>query len=385
MFDLVTVFSAGFVAPRFGAGDFVATDIGAAFGADGVFADAAPAAWLLAALAEEDGAIGVFELAGEVIVDFAVIGAGGDFSTAHPASFDGVAFFDPVNDIDIVDVLFGDVIAAEPGEVIPVAELVFHFGEFVAVLFIEIGAFFLPRAGAIPEGAHGGDVPDLAIVDAFDGFDVTGFVVALESDADFEIFLFGFFGGGEDAANAGGIRGDGFFHEDIFAGLDGGFEHHGAEAGRGGEDDDVGVFDGFFEAIEAEELAIGGDIDAGAVFGFEVAEGAFEAIFVDIGHGDEFDGAEVGGIESLIGGPAAATAATDEGDFEFIGAGSVGEALGGEGGEESASRKSGGAFSEEVASIEGIERLDRIGLFHGCDGYVNSVGYLVMRRCVGDD
>ena len=36
--------------------------------------------------------------------------------------------------------MFDNVIAANPGEVVPVAKLVFHLGEFASVLLLEIGA-----------------------------------------------------------------------------------------------------------------------------------------------------------------------------------------------------------------------------------------------------
>ena len=76
----------------------------------------------------------------------------------------------------------------------------------------------------------------------------------MQADDDLEVFFVGFFGGGDDATIAGGIGADGFFHEDIFALLDGVFEHHGSEAGRGGEDDDIEPIDGILVGIEADEL-----------------------------------------------------------------------------------------------------------------------------------
>ena len=38
-----------------------------------------------------------------------------------------MALGDPVADVEVVDVLLDDVVAAEPGEVVPVADLVLHF------------------------------------------------------------------------------------------------------------------------------------------------------------------------------------------------------------------------------------------------------------------
>ena len=83
----------------------------------------------LAALAEHLGAVGIRVFDGVVIEDVAVLFAGADLAAAHALGFDGVAILDPVADIEIVDVLLADVIAAEPGEEVPVANLVFELRE----------------------------------------------------------------------------------------------------------------------------------------------------------------------------------------------------------------------------------------------------------------
>ena len=118
--------------------------------------------------------------------------------------------------------------------------------------------------------------------------------MALEADADFQILLFRFLGGGEDSADAGSIDGDRLFHENVFALLDGFFEVHRAEAGRRGEDDDVGQRDRLFVGVEADELVFFRHVDAVGLialghFFLSVLIRAVEAIAKDVGHGDEFD------------------------------------------------------------------------------------------------
>ena len=49
-------------------------------------------------------------------------------AAAHAVGLDRMIVLDPVADVEVVDVLLADVVAAEPDEVIPVAHLVFHFG-----------------------------------------------------------------------------------------------------------------------------------------------------------------------------------------------------------------------------------------------------------------
>ena len=55
-----------------------------------------------------------------------------------------------LTDVEVVDVLFGDVIAAEPGEVVPVVDLVFHLGGFAAEGLGDGAARAGPDAAAVP-------------------------------------------------------------------------------------------------------------------------------------------------------------------------------------------------------------------------------------------
>ena len=74
----------------------------------------------MAALAEHPRAVGVFELDEwwSKISPSSVPGA--DLRAAHAVGFDRMRAFEPVDDVDVVDVLLDDVVAAEPGEVVPV-------------------------------------------------------------------------------------------------------------------------------------------------------------------------------------------------------------------------------------------------------------------------
>ena len=158
---------------------------------------------------------------------------------------------EPVADVEVVDVLLDDVIAAEPVEVVPVAHLVFHFG--LAGL-----ADADPEAGAVPVDAGEEDVADLAVLDAGDGFLIARIVMPLQADGDHQVLLLRLFVGGEHAADAGPVDGDRLLHEDVLAGFDGGFEVQRAEAGRRGQDHQVdAAVDRLLVGVEADELALG--------------------------------------------------------------------------------------------------------------------------------
>ena len=109
-----------------------------------------------------------------VIVDFSVLFARTDLTTALPLSFRRRPSLQPVDDIQIVDVLFIYVIAAKPVEVVPIPHLVFHFGLTV-----------LPRsdpgAVTVPVGSCGHDATDRSVLQALDGFNVDWFVMPLQA------------------------------------------------------------------------------------------------------------------------------------------------------------------------------------------------------------
>src|SRR5437870_12316131 len=86
-----------------------------------------------------------------------------DFDAAHAVSADWVALLDPVDHVEVVDMLFDDVVAADPYEVVPVAHLVLHFRELAAVLLFQLRPRVNPRRGAVPVAAHGSDFTNRSV------------------------------------------------------------------------------------------------------------------------------------------------------------------------------------------------------------------------------
>src|SRR5262249_30130204 len=128
--DLIRIAVFGAVAPRFAAAgsDLRTADVGCPVRSLNMFRDAAPAGVGMAALAEHACALSVFEFGEMVVEDFADLLPDPHLPAPLSLGADGVGPFQPVDDIHIVDVLLDDVIAREPVEVVPVPDLVFHFG-----------------------------------------------------------------------------------------------------------------------------------------------------------------------------------------------------------------------------------------------------------------
>ena len=211
------------------------------------FAHRVPAAWDVTALAQKFGAVFVGEFNEVVIEDLTTFFAGADLASTLALGFDGRAVHEPVDHIEVMDVLFADVVTGEPVEVIPIVQLVFEFG----LVWLTISG---PNAVTIPVSAGQDDIADSSFVEHLDGRLVIGLVVALQSNGDGKFLFFGDFVGFEDTSNSWGICCDRFFHEDVFAGFDGSFEVKRAEAWRAGQDDQVDVRGkNFFIAIDTDK------------------------------------------------------------------------------------------------------------------------------------
>lgn len=161
----------GFVGPRVFAGDrelvTVVDHFDGAEGAVGAFGDVVETAGNLAVLNEHAGTVGVFVFDGEMIVDAASLFSFPDFGSGDSHGVDGVGVFDPVDDIDVMEPHIDVDVAALPSEVELVIELVLEF--------VPLGTAWEHGACGphVPEGAGVVDFADGAVVDAFNGFEVT--------------------------------------------------------------------------------------------------------------------------------------------------------------------------------------------------------------------
>src|SRR5688572_24636658 len=97
------------------------------FGADDQFINAAHGTRNVPALAVEHASVCIFKLYKMMVKYFSMILAFTNLAATHSLGFYRVRFFEPVYDIKIVNVLFCNVITAEPVEIIPVPHLIFHF------------------------------------------------------------------------------------------------------------------------------------------------------------------------------------------------------------------------------------------------------------------
>ena len=128
----------------------------------------------MATLAKKFAAIGVGELAKGVVQDlaFCAVAAKSLLATAHAVAFDRKLSLDPVGNIEVVDMLLADLIAANPVEVVPVVDLKFHFG-------LSRLAVAVPDSAAVPVHPLRNDIANRAVVNPLDRFDIAGFVPAL--------------------------------------------------------------------------------------------------------------------------------------------------------------------------------------------------------------
>src|SRR5438067_1728175 len=176
-----------------------ATDIAAAFGAVDMFGDRLPRIGLMTAFAQQNRAIAVSELDHVMVKNLTEILLA-ESAAALALCRGRVIVLDPIDDVEIVNVLLDDVVAADPQKVIPVAHLVLHFG-------LPILTALEPRLAAVPISAGQDNVANGAVLKRLDSVHVGSLVPPLQADGNRQPFLLCFFVGGEKFANAGCIDG----------------------------------------------------------------------------------------------------------------------------------------------------------------------------------
>ena len=92
----------------------------------GMFAHRTPTVLDLATLADHHRVVRIRELHHVVIENLPVILSAANLPAAHSLRFYGQHLLDPIADIHVVDMLLDNMVAADPGEVIPVADLIHH-------------------------------------------------------------------------------------------------------------------------------------------------------------------------------------------------------------------------------------------------------------------
>jgi len=210
-------------------------------------------------------AIGPGKFHGEVVEDVAFFCAAILATAAGDGVGGGLIAHGPKHFVDAVDALLDDVIAAEPCEVVPTADHIFHVALGIVPAKIDV-AF----AGVVVVAAEDGlDVAELAVADAFVSVALGIGPAPHKAVHDGGALLLGFGYGGDDGACAGAIGGHRFLGENVLLGIDRRLDVQRAEAGRGGEDDDVHIaFDDFLVGIKADVNAALIDVDfAGMDFG----------------------------------------------------------------------------------------------------------------------
>ncbi len=168
------------------------------------------------ALAVHLRAVGVRELDEVMVEDLTVFLAGANLPAAHALGLDRMLVAaEPVADVQIVNVLLDDVVAAEPREVVPIVDLVFHFGRLVAMRGGEVGMRADPQAAAVPIHAGEQDVAERAVVNLLHRFDVSRIVTPLQTDRDHEVFLLRLLVGRHEAAHARAVDRDRLLRKDM--------------------------------------------------------------------------------------------------------------------------------------------------------------------------
>ena len=210
-----------------------------------------------------------------------------------------------------MDVLFYDVVAAQPGEVVPVAHLVVH---------LRLPGLTLPHpdAAAVPVDASQNDVTDHARVQPPDPFPVHALIVLLQAHDHVELLFLRDLGRLEHLPDTGRIGGHRLFHEHVLSRCNRRRQVDRPEPGRRRENHHVRQRDHLLVGVYPHEAVLPGNvhlrrevsIPAGPLGARDGLEAAVQPVLEGIGHGHQL---HVGPrAQGLHGGAGAASTAAHE-------------------------------------------------------------------------
>jgi hypothetical protein len=339
----------------------VALEADRPLGAEGVMGETSPTAGDLAAFAETAHAAGVGELDRMMIEDFADARGDADLAPAHADGLNRCLAGEPVANINPMHVLFDNVIATEPDEMIPVVDLVMHLAHAGTA-----GA--APDVADVKEGAGVTEIAEETVMNLSNGLEMIGGVAQVMPNGNAQPLSPGLLVGGFDLAIAGGIDRHRFFHKDVFAGFDRVFELLRTKARRGAEEDDMNIgLERLLVGVKTGKALVAGHIDLAGESRVERFQAAVEVLRESVGHGHQFHVGVDGIGEGVGGGAGAASTAADQCDADFITARGMGEAADVEAGGRHHG-EGGGGFLEKIAP-GGRGRDRRLLTFHETDVY----------------
>ena len=285
-----------------------------AFGSVDVFPNCAPGARNVTALRVHLFAVCIGEFDKVMVEDFAGVDAVlTNFASAHGVGGNRVIHLvafaeEPVADVEVVNVLFANVIAAEPVEVVPVFHLIRHFSFFVI-------ARTSPNASAVPVNVGINQIAVLVVfANCLEACFVVALMVSLKTNADSQAFFVSQLVDFHEHFEAGRVNAAGFFHEDVIAFFDSVFIMNRAESRRRGENGVTGavfpaVIQRLFEPVKTPEDGILLQSPAAA----RVLGGVFKSVRAS-------NNLSIGGGKEVTNSAASATAAADQNGFNgFIG------------------------------------------------------------------
>ena len=137
-----------------------------------------------------------------------------------------------------------------------------------------------------------------------------------------EVLLLSLFGGGHRDLDAGRVDAVRFLAEDVFAGIDGRFEHHGMEVRGGGDQHHIdSALDQLLVGVETDETMIVVDRHLIGLHFLQPLAAVLKAIGEDVGHRRQPN--VLAGVHGVVGRPAAPSATADQADLDGVASGRV--------------------------------------------------------------
>ena len=167
---------------------------------------------------------------------------------------------EPVEHVQVVQVLLDDLVAADPHEGIPGAVLPFHIAP------LRVAGLLLDHRASFPVGIRGRDIADGAVADLLPGLHVLLLRAPLRAGFDRQLQFLGFLRGCHELADINRIGAERLLREHVLLGFNRGLEVHRAVARRRGQEDDIDAGgQHLLVGVKAHKPVLGVNLDPVAV------------------------------------------------------------------------------------------------------------------------
>ena len=236
--------------------------MGLARRSNGILVHLARATGNVPTLAHHGRTVGIGKLDAVMIKNLPMVLAPSNLPSAHPACFDRISAFEPIADVQVMNMLLVNMVATQPVEVVPIVHLIFHLGRLMPKSRCKIGPCAYPNPSTIPVNLGQQNIADRTVFQTLNGFDVARVVMSLKTHPHRKAFFLRLLANRQHPTHARGVYGHRFFHEHMLVCRNRGLELQRPKSWRCCQNYQINTaIDRFLIRIEARKLTLRRNVD----------------------------------------------------------------------------------------------------------------------------